>query len=219
MTEEEGPVPEMKIDVAKVGNLQTNVWMVEGPDGTLVVIDPGDEPDTLLTAIANRKVAGILLTHGHLDHIGAADELADETGSFLYIGREEVAHIPRHRDEVRQWDMELTEPIIDFQLDDGDELELAGLHWRFLHTPGHTPGSGGYLVGDPKTGAQHYFSGDTLFYHDIGRTDFAGGDTEAMTASLEKLARELPEDCTVYPGHGPTTTKAEEAAANECWPT
>ncbi|MDR1775158.1 MAG: MBL fold metallo-hydrolase [Actinomycetes bacterium] len=202
----------MKIDNVVVGDLDTNCWLIEGPDGSVVIIDPGDEAERIMDAVAGRTVDGVLLTHAHFDHLGAADQVADEAASYLYLPGPETRHMHQHVNERVARDRGVTVPIIDFYAADGEELHLAGLVFRVMVTPGHTPGASGYVVRDPEGGQLHYFSGDTLFAHDIGRTDFPGGSETDMTDSLARIARELPPSTIVYPGHGPTTTIAEELA-------
>jgi len=233
----------MKIDPVKVervtvGELRTNTWLIEGlaenaPDGTgsgdagpasedapLIIIDPGADPDRILDAVAGRPVAGVLLTHGHFDHTGAADEVADETSSYLYMSAPELAISPQMIADIEErYGIEVPKPRIDFQINDGDVLDLAGLRVEVMLTPGHTPGSVGYLISAPGSDQKHYFSGDTLFARDVGRTDLLGGNQADMERSIERIARELDPATKVYPGHGPSTTIERESLANSWWPT
>lgn len=218
----------MNISRVKVRDIAypTNVWLIEGiPEKAgqtppLIVIDPGGEADTILDAIDGRPVAGVLLTHGHYDHIDAANDVTDESASFLYMSDAEFSMIHEIIDDIRERypDIETEVPIVDFKVADGDVLELAGLRVKVMLTPGHTAGSTGYVITDPDTGQVHYFSGDTLFARNYGRTDLLGGSQEDMERSLERIARELDPSTKVYPGHGPSTTIAREAAANSWWP-
>jgi len=214
----------MNVERVVVGNLRTNTWIVEGIPETpgskpqLLIIDPGDEADKILDAVGERPVAGVFLTHGHFDHLGAADEVADETGSFLYISAAEAAVLSEGlADASRRYQLDIEVPRIDFQLNEGDVLQLAGLEIEVIITPGHSPGSAGYLVREPGSEQIHYFSGDTLFARDVGRTDLLGGDPEAMDVSLSRITQ-MPPDTQVYPGHGPATTILRESRANSWWP-
>ena len=218
----------MNIERVIVGELRTNCWIIEGVPETedtgapaptpVIVIDPGDEADKILDALRGRPVAGVLLTHGHFDHLGAADEVADETASFLYLSEPEAEVIAEGLADSRtRYQIEVDVPRIDYKVNEGDVLQLAGLRIGVMLTPGHSPGSVGYLIPEPENARIHYFSGDTLFARDIGRTDFLGGDAQAMETSLARIAK-LPPDTAIYPGHGPATTIAREAAANSWWP-
>jgi glyoxylase-like metal-dependent hydrolase (beta-lactamase superfamily II) len=147
----------------------------------------------------------------------AADEVADESSSFLYISEAEADALPMLCDDIcERYGVDFEPPRVDFKLKDGDVLELAGLKLRVFLTPGHTPGSTGYLITEPESNLIHYFSGDTIFARDLGRTDLVGGDPAVLEKSLEKIAQ-LPDDTIIYPGHGPTTT-IERESAHSYWP-
>jgi len=215
----------MKIDRVIVGDLKTNTWLIEGAPAevgqtpSLIVIDPGAEADKILAAIGDRPVAAVLLTHGHFDHIMCADEVADETSSYLYMSEPEVELLPQLCADIKErYGISYEEPRVDFKFNDGEIKELAGLTVEFMVTPGHTTGSSGFVISEPNSEQKHYFSGDTLFARDVGRTDLTGGCQATMENTIERLARELDPSTKVYPGHGPTTTIEREAAANTWWP-
>ena len=182
-----------------LGSYQTNCYIVWENDAC-VVIDPGYEPEIVLAETAQRglTIEAILLTHGHFDHVGGVRFLAERLDCPIYIHAAELS---------------LPESFTDGPLvytknyDEGDEVTLAGLTFRVLHTPGHTPGSVCLACEDTM------FSGDTLFMDSCGRTDFPGGDNVQMHKSLQRLAG-LQGEFQVLPGHGPATTLAQERKYN-----
>ena len=191
----------MEIRTMALGSYQTNCYMAwaDGAD-SCVVIDPGYEPERIAQQLLaeNKKLQAILLTHGHFDHVGGVKELARQTGCRVYICKEDLSLNPA-----------LTAGVLHYTdtYGEGDTLDMAGLTFQVLHTPGHTPGSvclkcGGVL-----------FSGDTLFAQTCGRTDLPGGDYRQILQSLTRLAQ-LEGDARVLPGHGCETTLEEERRYN-----
>lgn len=211
----------LKIERLPLGDLQTNCYVVVGPDNHGAIIDPGDEPHrvfALLDTMPGLRVDAVILTHGHFDHVGASDEVADDVQGFVYAHEREAAALAgKHGTGGREFGMEVPVPLIDFRVADGAVIEAGSLRFEVMHTPGHTPGSMCLYLRDPETGEGHLFTGDTLFASSIGRTDFPGGDDVAMETSLEILAKMDPATA-VYPGHGTTSTIAREAATNPFWP-
>lgn len=191
----------MEVRTFPVGSYQTNCYMVWG-DGSrsCILIDPGYEPEYLLEQVRlNRKtLEAILLTHGHFDHVGGVKQIAQETGCRVYICPEELLMPP----QFTAGDLYYTDTY-----SEGDTLELAGLTFRVLHTPGHTQGSVCLLCGDTL------FSGDTLFAGTCGRTDLPGGDHQTILQSLRRLS-ELEGDHQVLPGHGGSSTLERERIGN-----
>ncbi len=191
----------MEIITLSVGELATNCYIVYHPDRKdCIVIDPGDDAKKILSAIGNKEVAAVLLTHGHFDHTGALDAFscpvymhpADEP--MLHDGEEasvfpNMAFSPRHAQ-------------VEYVME-GAERSLAGLSIYVLHTPGHSPGSVCYQVEDSL------FTGDTLFHRGYGRTDLKGGNFSQLVMSLRRLYRQ-PAQMPFYPGHGESSTIAKE---------
>lgn len=179
-----------------VGQLATCSYILyeEGRDDCLV-IDPGADASSIRRACGERRIAAILLTHGHFDHIGAAGELM-EADTELIIHREDA---PMLSDPVTNVSVmigrDVTAPDATCLVKEGDVVDCAGIALQVLHTPGHTPGSVCYLTG------KHLFTGDTMFDNGYGRTDLPGGDFTALVASLRRL---MPyrQDHEIYPGHG-----------------
>jgi glyoxylase-like metal-dependent hydrolase (beta-lactamase superfamily II) len=182
-----------------LGDYQTNCYIIYSKNSpTCVIIDPGYEPERVLTAVneLGKTVEAILLTHGHFDHVGGVKAIAEATHCQVYLHENDLT-LPPHYTGGPLYCTDSYE--------DGDILNLAGLQIKVLHTPGHTPGSVCLMVEDT------IFSGDTLFCRSCGRTDI-GGDWETLMTSLRRF-KTLPE-CTVYPGHGGSTTVFDELKYN-----
>ena len=209
----------MKIDRVVVGPVETNCWIIEDSDGGVTVIDPGDETDAINEAIADRPVRAVILTHGHWDHVGSADEVSDDNSSFLWAHRADVEALQGELGRSgERFGIETPKPKIDHKVDHGDIIEAGDLRFEVIHTPGHTPGGMCLLVTDPATGEEHLFTGDTLFAGSVGRTDFPESIPEEMEPSLESIAERFAPEVKVYPGHGPATTIARESQVNPFWP-
>lgn len=175
-----------------------------------VLIDPGDDAAAIAAELekSGLKPTHILLTHGHYDHIGAAEALREKYGARVAV---------HSADAEMLMDVEKNVPITgrdtglnapaDILIADGEKLLAAGMEFVVMHTPGHTPGSVCYIVEDTL------FAGDTLFCGSIGRTDFPGGSWDEMHSSLGRL-NHLEEDYRVYPGHGESTTLDAEKREN-----
>lgn len=191
----------LHIHVLPLGDYQTNCYILHN-DGSsdCVVLDPGYEPEIILSYLAEKKLnlTAITLTHCHFDHVGAVKELAAQTDCRVYLNQKDLALPPM----LTNGPLYYTDTY-----KDGDTVPLAGIPFRVLETPGHTPGSVCLMTG------AHLFSGDTLFAGSCGRTDLPGGDSRAMRDSLRKLAT-LEGDYDVYPGHGSATTLAREKQTN-----
>lgn len=184
-----------------LGAYQTNCYILHQEDSSsCVVIDPGYTPEVILDFLAGKglNLEAILLTHGHFDHVGAVRDLAAETGCQVCLNPDDLSMPPR----MTAGPLYYTDTY-----SDGDTLSPAGIPFQVLSTPGHTPGSVCLI-------AENYlFSGDTLFAGSRGRTDLPGGSTRAILESLRRLAA-LPQDYSVHPGHGESTTLAWEKQYN-----
>lgn len=185
----------MNIETLTVGPIFTNCYIVSSGGGACAVIDPGDEPAKILRFLKDKgfKCDGILITHGHHDHVGGLAEVAAQTGAAVYAGAGDLSRIP-------------AEGVV--AVKDGDVIKAGGLEFAAVETPGHTEGGVCYLCGGAL------FSGDTLFCDSVGRTDLPGGDYATLRLSLLKLS-DLPfDDLEVYPGHMESTTLAHERRFN-----
>lgn len=194
----------MNIKTIPVGQLETNCYVVINEETlACVVIDPGDESNTIMDYIeSNRlKCEAILLTHGHFDHVGAVNEILEQTGCALYINPRDEGY------EVGKSGVKFKMPEGGKYYDDGDVIVEAGLEFKVLATPGHTPGSVCLICGDAL------FTGDTLFRGSCGRTDLPGGSMREEMRSLKKICR-LEGDYEVYPGHMDSSTLERERRFN-----
>lgn len=193
----------MECIVQPVGEMQANAYIVYQPGtGDAVVIDPGAEPDLIHIALDGRRAAAIMLTHGHVDHIGAVAALRGPQ-TPVYIHKKDAQMLTNPNLSLAAMVGAMgNQGDADAMLEEGP-LMLAGLPFEVLHTPGHTPGSVCLRIGDTL------FTGDTLFRAGVGRTDFPGGDDAALARSIDRLMR-LDADTRVYPGHGRATTIGDE---------
>lgn len=182
-----------------------------------VIVDPGDEVDELLRAVASRRlsVQAILLTHAHLDHV---------TG----VGRAKAAHdVPvwLHRDDLplyngtveqgRMFGLDVDQPPpVDHVYEPGVPFTFGDVVVDVLHTPGHCPGGVCLAMGLQGTDSRELFVGDTLFAGSIGRTDLPGGDYDRLIRSIRTVLLAFPDDAIVHSGHGPDTTIGRERSTN-----
>lgn len=198
-----------------VGPVQENCYIVraEGSDRG-VIVDPGEEADRLLQAIDAldvKQLDAILITHTHFDHVGAVAPVANATKAPVFCPQLEKEVLANIMDYV-PWPG--FGPFEGYEADravgGGEHLELAGLGFDVIFTPGHSPGHVSYAVPDHKA----VFSGDVLFQGSVGRVDLPGGDLPTLLSSIESLVESLPAETTVYPGHMGVTTLDRERASN-----
>ena len=215
MTDPQPTALELEVRGVVVGLFQENCWIVGSRRrGEAVVIDPGDEPEEILALARDMgvKITRVLASHAHLDHIMAARDIVEATGAPFLLHAEDVGIAENMPLSARMWlghDV-APAPTPDAFPVDGQDIEVAGVTLRVIHTPGHTPGSLSLYAAD----ARLLFSGDTLFRESIGRTDLPGGNTETIMASIRQRLYSLPDDTRVLPGHMQETTIGHEREHN-----
>lgn len=196
-----------------VGPLQVNCYIV-GCEQTkkVAVIDPGDNVDRILMALADQqlKVQYIINTHEHFDHVGGNKRLKEVTGALLLAHAQANSEITEISSRAAVWGMQAEDsPPADRLLEEGDQVDVGEtLSLKALYTPGHSLGSIS-LVTDGAV-----FVGDLIFSGSIGRTDFPGGDYQTLIDSVRKKIFTLDNDTVIYPGHGPATTVGREKLSN-----
>lgn len=199
----------MEIKALVLGNIEVNCYLVS-TDKAAVVIDPGYRSIEALEFLQNAtdKERLILLTHGHFDHIGFADELSAITNTKIAIGEKDAPALEDNNVNLSAlFGMPISTFSADILLSDKDEISVGDLTFKVMHTPGHTVGGVCYLCEDIL------FSGDTLFEGSIGRTDFPGGDFETLKNSIKRIYA-LPNDTVLLSGHGDQTTVLNEKRYN-----
>ena len=203
----------VKVQTIVVGDILTNCYLVCNTEASeSFIVDPGDEAGRLIKRIdaSETRLCGILLTHGHFDHILAVQELREHYQVPVYACAAEEALLADPVSNLSaDHDMDCRIHA-DHLLQDGECFTLAGCRIRMLHTPGHTKGSCCYELADEAI----LFSGDTLFRGSAGRTDFPGGDMRELVSSLHRLTQILPGETRVFPGHEYPTSIEEEVRYN-----
>ncbi len=190
-----------------VGPIQENCYIVSCNE-SCVIIDPGDEPKHIIEEVGQLYVKGILLTHGHYDHIGAVNALRDYYNTKVYATKDTS-------DMLLNWDENLSvmlggeKYIVDDVEIITDCINLGDMYFKIYETPGHAKGSCLYYYEEENA----LFTGDTLFKGGCGRIDFPTGDKFSLLKSLYHI-KHLEFDADVYPGHGPQSKLSFEKKNN-----
>lgn len=204
----------IRVEFLVVGPVSTNCYLgIHEESKEALIVDPGDRADQIQAMIEREgvKPVAILLTHGHFDHMMAAEELRRIYDIPVYAGEKE-------QEVLENADLNLSTGFIrksytmkaDHYLSDGEELVLAGSRIKVLETPGHTPGGCCYYL----AGEGILFSGDTLFCRSVGRTDFPGGSFAEIKKSIKEKLFLLPQETICYCGHGEGTRIGQEMERN-----
>lgn len=203
--------PTLAVDRLELGPIGTNCYVVratrDAPEA--VVVDPGGDAAELRLELdrLGARLAAILITHGHWDHLGGVADLAEATGAPVYMAEDERALLENLPDLVPEGVIARSYTADTFLK--GDEtLELAGIEFETLRVPGHSPAHLAYHADGCL------FSGDVLFAGSVGRTDLPGADWETLVESIRMLSERFPPETIVYSGHGPPTTLGAELERN-----
>ncbi|MFH1888615.1 MAG: MBL fold metallo-hydrolase [Candidatus Omnitrophota bacterium] len=202
----------MILETLCLGPMQVNCYIVASSPGEgAVIIDPGYEKEKIDRALKKYSLKPTLIinTHGHIDHIGCDDKF----GVPVYIHQEDSALL---ENPALNLSASLASPFSvksDIKtLEDKDIIDSGQIRLEVIHVPGHTPGGIALLMKKPED--KVLFTGDSLFYHGVGRTDFTGASESLLIKSIKERLLKLSDDILVYPGHGPSSTIGEERKNN-----
>ncbi len=197
----------MEIKTFTSGPFQVNSYLITNKKEA-IIIDPFESKE-ILKEIKDYKIKYIILTHGHIDHILAVNELKEKTNAKIAIHRDDLDLLNNENENMSiSFNVKLKKITPEIILEDNQVLELENKKLKIIHTPGHTQGSISILVDN------NLFSGDTLFESSIGRTDLPTGSLEQEINSIKTKLLTLPEDTIIYPGHGEKTTIKQEKENN-----
>ncbi len=204
----------MILEMLTVGPFQENCYVIGDEEtGVGAIVDPGDEAARIAIAVeqTNLEISQILITHAHIDHVGAVAALVDEYSCPVLMHAEAEPMLAQLPTQAMMMGLRFGKvPTVDRHIEDEEEIEVGGLELRSLYTPGHAPGHIAFYIESEGL----LLSGDALFAGSVGRVDLPGGSMEVLMRSIEERLLTLPDETRVYPGHGPETTIANERMHN-----
>jgi hydroxyacylglutathione hydrolase len=204
----------MILEMLTVSPFQENCYVIGDEESmTGAVIDPGDEAARIALTVerVGLEISQIIVTHSHIDHVGAVAQLVDEYMCPVLMHNEAEAMLKTVPQQAMMMGMRFGKvPKVDRHIGDDEILEVGSLRLRSLYTPGHAPGHLAFLVEDEDT----VFSGDALFAGSVGRVDLPGGSMEVLMRSISERLLILPDETRVLSGHGPETTIGRERVSN-----
>jgi glyoxylase-like metal-dependent hydrolase (beta-lactamase superfamily II) len=204
----------MILEMLTVGPFQENCYIIgDEESGVGAVVDPGDEAARVALAVeqTDLDVASIIVTHAHIDHVGAVAALVDEYACPVLMHAEAEPMLKQLPTQAMMMGLKFGKvPTVDHYIGDEEVIEVGDLRLRSLYTPGHAPGHLAFYVEDESL----VLSGDALFAGSVGRVDLPGGSMEVLMRSIEERLLTLPHETRVFPGHGPQTEIGNELASN-----
>jgi len=204
----------MILEKLTVGPFQENCYVIGDEEtGDGAIVDPGDEAARIALAVEQTglEISQIIITHAHIDHVGAVAALADEYACPVLMHVEAEPMLQQLPTQAMMMGLRFGKvPGVDRHIEDREVLDVGGLRLEALYTPGHAPGHLAFYVADEGI----VLSGDALFAGSVGRTDLFGGDMALLMRSINERLLTLPDETRVLPGHGPETTIGEERAHN-----
>lgn len=204
----------MILETLTVGPFQENCYVIgDEAAGEGALIDPGDEAARIALAVerTNLEIGWIIITHAHIDHVGAVAALVDEYACPVLMHAEAEPMLGQLPTQAMMMGLRFGKvPAVDRHIEDDEVLQVGGLELKALYTPGHAPGHLAFYLESENL----VLSGDALFAGGVGRTDLFGGDMELLLRSIDERLMTLPDETRVLPGHGPETTIGNERAHN-----
>jgi hydroxyacylglutathione hydrolase len=204
----------MILEMLTVSPFQENCYIVgDEESGAGAIVDPGDEAARIAMAVEETglEIGSIIVTHAHVDHVGAVVALVDEYSCPVLMHAEAEPMLKELPTQAMMMGLRFGRvPTVDRYVEDDEVLEVGDLGLRSLYTPGHAPGHLAFYVENEGL----VLSGDALFAGSIGRVDLPGGSMEVLMRSIEERLLTLPDETVVYSGHGPRTTIGNERTSN-----
>ncbi len=204
----------MILETLTVGPFQENCYVIgDESTGEGALVDPGDEAARIALAVEQTglEVGRIIVTHAHIDHVGAVAALVDEYSCPVLMHAEAEPMLGQLPTQALMMGLRFGKvPAVERHIEDDEVLDVGGLRLRALYTPGHAPGHLAFYLESEGL----VLSGDALFAGSVGRTDLFGGDMELLLRSINERLLALPDETRVYPGHGPQTTVGDERRYN-----